>query len=69
MSYRYLTMAERNVIHNLRMFGQSQTQIVRSLGRSPSTIGRRKWLTSLFPQAAIGIEGVFRRASVNSRVR
>jgi len=40
MSYHHLTMAERNVIHNLRMFGQSRAEIGRCLGRSPSTIGR-----------------------------
>jgi IS30 family transposase len=33
-------MAERNVINNLQMFGQSQAQIARCLGRSPSTVGR-----------------------------
>jgi len=40
MSYRHLTMAERDVIHNLQMFGQSQAKIAHCLGRSPSTIGR-----------------------------
>ena len=40
MSYHHLTMAERNVIHNLQMFGQSQAKIARCLGRSPTTIGR-----------------------------
>jgi IS30 family transposase len=40
MSYHHLTMGERNVIHNLQMFGQSQAKIARCLGRSPTTIGR-----------------------------
>lgn len=40
MSYRHLNMAERNVIHNLQMFGQSRAKIARCLGRSPTTIGR-----------------------------
>ena len=40
MSYHHLTMAERNVIHNLQMFGQSQAKIAHCLGRSPTTIGR-----------------------------
>ena len=34
MSYHHLTMAERNVIRNLQMFGQSQAKIARCLGYS-----------------------------------
>jgi IS30 family transposase len=33
-------MGEREVIHNLRISGQSRAHIARCLGRSPSTIGR-----------------------------
>jgi len=40
MSYHHLTMAERDVIHNMQMFGQSQARIAHCLGRSPTTIGR-----------------------------
>lgn len=40
MSYCHLSMAERNVIHNLRISGQSRAEIARSLGRPPGTIWR-----------------------------
>ena len=40
MSYHYLTMAGRNVVHNLQNFDQSQAKIARCLGRSPTTTSR-----------------------------
>ena len=40
MSYHHLTMAERDVIHNMRMFGLSRAKVAHCLGRSATTIGR-----------------------------
>jgi len=40
MSYRHLTMDERNVIWRMRILGKSQAEIARCLGRGRSTISR-----------------------------
>ena len=40
MSYRHLTMDERNVIWRMKLLGRNNGEIARCLGRSPSTIGR-----------------------------
>ena len=40
MSYRHLTMDERNVIYRMRFLGHSNAEIARCLGRHRSTIGR-----------------------------
>ena len=40
MSYKHLTMDERNVIRRMRFLGHNQAQIARCLGRHPGTIGR-----------------------------
>ena len=42
MSYRHLTMDERNVIWRMRLLGHSQAGIARCLGRHPSTVGRER---------------------------
>lgn len=40
MSYKHLTLDERNVIYRMRFLGRSQAEIACCLGRSPSTISR-----------------------------
>ena len=54
MSYRHLTMAERDVIHNLQMFGQSQAKIIYAfdLGNAGCTIARPELLrATIFPDS------------------
>ena len=40
MSYKHLTLDERNVIYRMRFLGKSQAEIACCLGRRPSTISR-----------------------------
>ena len=40
MSYRHLTMDERNVIYRMRFQGYAEAEIARCLGCHRSTIGR-----------------------------
>ena len=40
MSYKHLTMEERNVIYRMRFVGHSDAEIARCLGRHRSSIGR-----------------------------
>jgi IS30 family transposase len=40
MSYKHLTMEERNVIYRMRFAGHSDAEIARCLGRHRSSIGR-----------------------------
>jgi IS30 family transposase len=40
MSYKHLTMEERNVIYRMRFVGHSDAEIARCLGRNRSSIGR-----------------------------
>ena len=40
MSYRHLSMDERNVIYRMKLLGHGPAEIARCLGRHPGTIGR-----------------------------
>ena len=40
MSYKHLSLDERNVIYRMSFLGNSEAQIARCLGRNPSTISR-----------------------------
>jgi len=42
MSYRHLTMDERNVIFRMTLLGHSQAEIARCLGRHRSTVSRER---------------------------
>ena len=69
MSYRHLTMDERNVIWRMRILGKSQAEIARCLGCGRSTISRELRRNAgfdcgYFPAVAQALAGARRRRHI-----
>jgi len=69
MSYRHLTMDERNVIWRMKLLGKSQGETARCLGRAPCTVGRelrrnREFDGRYFPRSAQALANVRKRDKI-----